>query len=78
MVALLPAAASAYVGPGAGISLLGSLWGLILALLFVFFGLFLLPFKLYRSRAKRRAEAIKQAEEKDSVSSDAAEEPPEL
>ena len=32
VMGLLPTAASAYVGPGAGLSLLGALWALIVAI----------------------------------------------
>lgn len=50
---LIPGAAFAYVGPGAGLTMLGSLWGLILAILFIVFGLLVLPFKIMRNRMKK-------------------------
>ena len=50
---LLSSSAFAYVGPGAGITMLGSLWGLIIAIVFVVFGLLILPFKIMRNRMKR-------------------------
>jgi hypothetical protein len=52
---LSPTAAIAYVGPGAGLTMLGSLWGLILAIVFVVFGLLILPFKIMRNRMKKKA-----------------------
>jgi hypothetical protein len=52
---LSPTAAIAYVGPGAGLTMLGSLWGLILAIVFVVFGLLILPFKIISNRLKKKA-----------------------
>jgi len=54
-LALSPAVANAYVGPGAGLTMLGSLWGLILAIVFVVLGLLILPFKIMRNRMKKNA-----------------------
>ena len=60
---LFPATTFAYVGPGAGISMLGSLWGLIIAVVFVIFGLLVLPIKIMRNkRKKQKAEAAAAAE----------------
>ena len=53
-ICFVPAIAAAYVGPGAGLTMLGSLWGLILAIVFVVFGLLILPVKLMRNRMKER------------------------
>ena len=47
----------AYVGPGAGLTLLGSLWGLILAVVFVLVGIVLLPLRVLQRRRKARKEA---------------------
>jgi len=52
-VTFAPATAFAYVGPGAGITMLGSLWGLIVAVVFIVFGLLFLPFKILRNRMKK-------------------------
>ena len=56
IVLLQPLAAHSYVGPGAGLTMLGSLWGLILAVVFVIFGLLFLPFKIMRNRMKKKKE----------------------
>ena len=56
LAVLQPTAALAYVGPGAGLTMLGSLWGLILAVVFVVFGLLFLPFKIMRNRMKQKKE----------------------
>ena len=53
---LLPCLTYAYVGPGAGITMLGSLWGLIVAVVFVLIGVLILPIKLLRNKAKKRKE----------------------
>jgi hypothetical protein len=53
---LAPALAMAYVGPGAGLTMLGSLWGLILAVVFIVFGLLILPIKIMRNRMKKKKE----------------------
>ena len=53
LVTFAPATAFAYVGPGAGITMLGSLWGLIVAVVFIVFGLLFLPFKILRNRMKK-------------------------
>lgn len=58
LVVVQPAAVQAYVGPGAGLTMLGSLWGLIVAVLFVVFGLLFLPFKLMRNRMKKKKAAV--------------------
>jgi membrane protein implicated in regulation of membrane protease activity len=47
-------AAMAYVGPGAGLSLLGALWGLVLAMAAALAFVILWPLRRYR---RRRAEA---------------------
>ncbi|MGI9291785.1 MAG: hypothetical protein ACR2QG_11000 [Gammaproteobacteria bacterium] len=54
---LLPSMSFAYVGPGAGITMLGSLWGLILAVIFIVFGLLILPIKIMRNKMKKQKEA---------------------
>jgi len=60
-LAFIPALAEAYVGPGAGLTMLGSLWGLIVAVGFVLFGLLILPYKLMRNKRRKQAEQAEQA-----------------
>lgn len=56
VLALAPlTAAQAYVGPGAGLSLLGALWGVIAAVLAAL--LFVLTWPLRRMRRRKREEA---------------------
>ena len=52
--------AQAYVGPGAGLSLLGALWGLLAALVAAVAFVLLWPI---RRRRRRRAEAARAAPE---------------
>jgi hypothetical protein len=57
---LAPSVAHAYVGPGAGITAIGSLVVLIAAVLLAIFGFVWYPVKrLMKSRRKARAEAEK-------------------
>ena len=51
-VLLLPAAAMAYVGPGAGITLLGALLAVIVAVVFMVGGLLAWPFRAFLRRRK--------------------------
>ena len=57
VVAGLPHAAAAYVGPGAGLSLLGALWALIAAILFALAGLVIWPIRMMRRRRRELAMA---------------------
>jgi hypothetical protein len=65
VIAVVAAAATmaepalAYVGPGAGLSLLGALWGLLLALLAAF--AFVVSWPLRRWLSRRRAAAASAA-----------------
>jgi len=52
-VALLASPAFAYVGPGAGLTLLGALWGLILAIVMSVGFVILWPFRRLMRRRKR-------------------------
>lgn len=56
-VLVAPATALAYVGPGAGLSLLGALWALIAAIATAFLFIFAWPLRkmLRRRRAAREA-----------------------
>jgi uncharacterized membrane protein len=62
LLAFMPLMAEAYVGPGAGLTMLGSLWGLIVAVVFVLFGLLILPYKLMRNKRRKAREQAEQAE----------------
>jgi membrane protein implicated in regulation of membrane protease activity len=66
---LLPAAASAYVGPGAGLSLLGALWALLIAIGTAIVFVLAWPVRrmLRRKReARERAEREREAEARQS------------
>ena len=56
-VAGLPQAAAAYVGPGAGLTMLGALWAVIAAVLFALAGLVIWPIRAMRRRRKQLASA---------------------
>lgn len=60
LVLVLSAAepALAYVGPGAGLSLLGALWGLVLAVAAAVGFIILWPLKRSRRRARPRQAAV--------------------
>lgn len=57
---LLPAApAAAYIGPGAGITMLGALWGVLMAILLAVGAVLYWPIKmLLRRRRKANAPAV--------------------
>lgn len=59
IVATLPLIAEAYVGPGAGLSLLGALWGLVAAIGVAVLFVILWPIRRMRRRNRaRRAEQL--------------------
>lgn len=60
VVCLFPLTAHAYIGPGAGLSLLGALWALILALLTAVAFILIWPLKriLRRNRKSREPEPV--------------------
>jgi hypothetical protein len=60
MLAMVPFAAQAYVGPGAGIGMIGSLLAVLAAVLLSVVGLILLPLRMLRKR--RHAKGDSQAE----------------
>ena len=66
VVGSIPAEAWAYVGPGAGLTLLGSLWALIVAIVLVLGGLLILPIRKLRKSMKEK----KAAKEQDAVVED--------
>jgi hypothetical protein len=49
--------AGAYVGPGAGLTMLGALWAVIAAVALVLVGIIIWPVRLYLRRRKAAAEA---------------------
>ena len=58
LVAASPVCAMAYVGPGAGITLLGALWAVIVAFVFMVGGLLIWPLRaLLRWRKNSRAKS---------------------
>lgn len=68
MIAAVPVTLSgealAYVGPGAGITMLGALWAVVAALAMVLFGLGLWPVRAFlRYRRRHGAVAAKEAGE---------------
>ncbi|MGC3874322.1 hypothetical protein ACPF7Z_13755 [Halomonas sp. GXIMD04776] len=57
-VVVFPVAAQAYVGPGAGLSLLSALWGIIAAIAIAVFFVVMWPIRrMMRRRKMRRADA---------------------
>ena len=78
LAALWSAAATAYIGPGAGITVLGALWGVIVAIVLTIGAVVLWPFRvLLRRRRKRSANSAdamtaetREAEENKAGSSD--------
>jgi membrane protein implicated in regulation of membrane protease activity len=60
-ILFLPVAANAYVGPGAGLSLLGALWALIVAVAAAIAFLFAWPIRRMRRR-KREQRALEERE----------------
>jgi protein-S-isoprenylcysteine O-methyltransferase Ste14 len=52
---LLPSVAMAYVGPGAGLTLLGALWAVLLAVLFAVAGLLIWPIRTMLKRRRQSA-----------------------
>ena len=57
--------AHAYIGPGAGVTMLGALWGVILAIVFAVGGLLIWPIRALMHRRKQTKSI-----EKDSDSAD--------
>lgn len=56
--ATAPGTALAYFGPGAGVTMLGALWGVILAIAFALFAFLAWPIRaMLRRRKKAAAEA---------------------
>jgi uncharacterized membrane protein len=55
--ATMPETAQAYFGPGAGVTMLGALWGVILALAFAVFAFLAWPIRALLRRRKKAATA---------------------
>ena len=51
-VLMLPASAMAYVGPGAGVTLVGALWAVIVAIVLMGGGLLAWPLRVFLRRRK--------------------------
>lgn len=54
-VVLVPSVAQAYVGPGAGLGMIGSLLAVVGAILLAVFGLVLLPLRMMMRKRRRHA-----------------------
>lgn len=54
-------AASAYIGPGAGLSLIGAFWGLILSLLAALLFIVVWPFRKALRERRQAEEAVEEA-----------------
>jgi len=59
--ALIPGLASAYVGPGAGISMLGALWGLIIGVVMAIGVILFWPIRMMIRKAKANKEPTENA-----------------
>lgn len=57
IVGTMPEAAHAYFGPGAGITMLGALWGVILAVGFAIFAFLAWPIRALLRKRKKPADA---------------------
>lgn len=63
LMALASAPALAYVGPGAGLTLLSALWGLVVAVLAAMAFLVLWPIRRWRRRRQQALEAAAEMSE---------------
>jgi len=70
-IALTAFPAFAYVGPGAGLTLLGALWGLVLAVIMSVGFVILWPFRKLLRRDKRAGASRDQGRTSEHVDSDA-------
>lgn len=62
IILILPVNATAYVGPGAGITLIGALWAVIVAVVLMVGGLLMWPFRaLLQRRKNARSKKLAQA-----------------
>ncbi len=69
--AAIPASALAYVGPGAGLSIIGSVLALFAAVIVAIFGFLFFPIRRMLRKRKQKA-ALKAAENPPSASADPA------
>jgi ABC-type sulfate transport system permease component len=60
-LATLPQTAWAYFGPGAGVTMLGALWGVLLAVAFALFAFLAWPIRAVLRRRRKAAEAVASA-----------------
>jgi hypothetical protein len=58
---MAPDAANAYVGPGAGLGMIGSLIAVVGAVLVAILGLFILPFRMLSKRRRAKARDVPEA-----------------
>jgi hypothetical protein len=56
-----PCEGFAYFGPGAGVSMLGALWGVIIAIIFTIAGIVLWPLRILLKRMKNKGNEEKGA-----------------
>lgn len=56
-ILLFPGPAVAYLGPGAGLGMLGSLVAVVFVALFILFGLVIYPIRLLRKKRREREAA---------------------
>lgn len=63
VLACVPAICSAYVGPGAGLTMLGALWAVILAVVFIVGGLLLWPIRTLLRRRKSEPQTASGSDE---------------
>jgi hypothetical protein len=66
ILALFPVASPAYLGPGAGLGMLGSLVAVVVAVLLAIAGLFILPFRLLMKRRNRNTNENRKEKERNS------------
>jgi hypothetical protein len=65
LIAALPDVAHAYIGPGAGVTVLGALWAVIAAVVLALAGLLLWPIRVMMRRRKQPVAAKAAASESD-------------
>lgn len=63
LIAMHPTTASAYVGPGAGITMIAALGAVVFAIVLSIVGIFLWPIRAFLRRRKRQDDVSGQAKE---------------
>jgi len=64
LIAGLPSAALAYIGPGAGVTMLGALWGVLAAIVLTIVGLLYWPIRAALRRRKKTPANLERSEDK--------------